>query len=392
MKILIGHNFYQYQGGEEAVLASERNLLTTHGHQIIPYTRSSDEIAQFTPLQTLKLPFTTIWSRESYRDIQQIIHTEKPDIAHFHNTLPLISPSAYYACQDAGVPVVQTLHNYRLMCLPATFYRDKNVCEQCLGKKFLYPGIIHKCYRDSRAQSTVVAAMLAYHHAQGTWRSQVNIFIALTQFAKEKFIQGGLPAEKIAIKPNFLEDPGKPDLNERKYAVYIGRLSKEKGILQLLQAWKKFPYLPLKIVGTGPLENDLKEFIQSQNLKQVELSGFIPQKEVIQLLKFAQFLIFPTQVYESFGRVIIEAYSCGIPVVASRIGAVAELVIDGKTGLLFNPRDIDDLATKIKWMTSHPHDIKQMGENARQEYEQKYTPEANYRQLMNIYEIALNRT
>ena len=387
MKIVIAHNYYQQRGGEASVFEAECTLLENHGHQIIPYTKDNHQINEIS--SKISLALNTHWSTQSYKELKTIIEKEKPDIAHFHNTFPLISPSAYYACQEMGVPVVQTLHNYRLMCPAAIFLRNGNICEDCMGKNFAFPGILHKCYRDSRVQTAISASTVLFHRIIRTWHNQIDRFIALTEFAANKFIEGGIPAEKLAIKPNFIDNQNIVQTEPSDYCIFIGRLSPEKGINQLIQVWKNFPDQKLKIIGSGPLENELKKLVRDYQLDNVEFVGAVKIEEVLKLLSYAQFLILPTQVYETFGRVIIEAYSCGKPVLASQIGAIEELILDGKTGLLFDPTNLEDITSKVEWIITRPEQTRLMGQNARLEYEQKYTPEANYEQLMDIYNFAI---
>jgi len=288
------------------------------------------------------------------------------------------------------VPVVQTLHNYRLLCPVALFFRDGRVCEDCMGKAVPWPGVVHRCYRGSRAASGVIAAMLTTHRALGTWTKMVDVYVALTEFAQDKFIEGGLPAEKIVVKPNFVaEDPG-PGGGSDGYALFVGRLSPEKGIETMLAAWDRLRTgVPLKIVGDGPLRDRVIRAASRQ--PNVEWLGYKTVAEVHALMKRAGVLVFPSEWYETFGRVAVEAFAAGTPVIAANIGAVGELVEHGRTGLHFRPGDPEDLATRVGWALSHPAELGRMREEARAEYEAKYTAERNYRALMEIYEFALAR-
>ncbi|HJY84830.1 MAG TPA: glycosyltransferase family 4 protein, partial [Candidatus Binatia bacterium] len=239
-------------------------------------------------------------------------------------------------------------------------------------------------------QTAAVAAMITLHRWLRTWQRQVNLYIALTDFCRRKFMQGGLPAEKIVVKPNFVgPDPGERD-GVGRYALFVGRLSAEKGIWILLRAWQRLSNTVLKIVGDGPQRHAMQAFVDTEGVQRIELLGQQPSEDVLKLMKGAQFLIFPSEWYETFGRVAIEAFACGVPVIASRLGAIAEIVEDGHTGLLFQPGDLDDLAAKVRWAVSHPEEMTRMGTKARQVYEIKYTPEANYRMLCDIYKRAIN--
>lgn len=387
MKIFCVHNFYQQSGGEDAVFAAELTLLRAHGHRVTTFSRSNDELKDQSIAGRLFVSgFQTIWSFNSYKKIKQLLADEKPDIAHFHNTFPLISPSAYYACADARVPVVKTLHNYRLLCPAATLLRDGRICESCVGRRVSWPGVVHACYRDSRAATAAVSGMLASHRALRTWNQRVDIYVALSEFARQKFIQGGLPPERMVVKPNFVSDPGVAT-SVRDYGLYVGRLSEEKGISVLVSAWSKLTSsVPLQIAGVGPMQEKGVAEIERRGLRQVKLLGHLQPDQVLEVMRGARFLIFPSVWFEGFPMVIAEAFACGVPVIASRLGAMLEIVEDGRTGLHFSPGDAQDLATKIEWAWSHPDLMREMGNSARREYEAKYTPEHNYRALMDIYE------
>jgi glycosyltransferase involved in cell wall biosynthesis len=382
MKILLVHNYYQIPGGEDVVFAAERQLLLEHGHEVIEYTVHNDAIER---MNRLNLAANTIWSMSHRRELAQLIAREKPDVAHFHNTFMLISPAAYYACRTAGVPVIQTLHNYRLLCPAATFFRDGQPCEDCLGKFFPWPGVVHACYRDSKATSAVVAGMLATHRGVKTWRKAVSRYIVLTEFARRKFIEGGFDPAQLVIKPNFLNtDPG---LGQRDggYMVFAGRLMPEKGVLTMLDAWCDVPDIPLKIIGDGPLLDTMRQRMAAGGLEHVELLGRQPREETLRLIQGATSLVFPSEWYEGLPMTIVEAYACGLPVLASRLGAMESLVVDGQTGLHFNPRDPADLAARARQLWDDPSLAAALGRQARQVFEAEYTAERNYDLLMDIY-------
>lgn len=289
------------------------------------------------------------------------------------------------------MPVVQTLHNYRLICPNALFLREGKVCEDCLGKTIPYPALLHSCYRRSFAATAVTVAMLVFHRLLGTWRNQVDVYIALTEFARQKFIQGGLPAEKIVVKPNFIDpDPGERS-SQGDYALFVGRLAVEKGVSNLLAAWQHLPDVPLKIAGDGPLLDQLRAQSEALGLRQVEFLGRRDHDSVIDLMKGARFIVFPSVYYEGFPVTIVEAFACGLPVIASRLGAMQEIIQHGRTGLHFTPADPQDLAQKVREAWSNPGLTLEMGHNARAEYDAKYTAERNYQMLMQIYQTAIER-
>jgi glycosyltransferase involved in cell wall biosynthesis len=314
--------------------------------------------------------------------------TDPPALAHFHNTFPLISPAAYFACRRAEVPVVQTLHNYRLLCPAATLLRNGRPCAECLHRSFAWPGVLHSCYRGSLLQTAMVAAMMVLHRALGSWE-KVDAFIVMNNFCRDKFIKGGLPAGKIFIKPHFVwPDPGeRPQPGD--YALFVGRLSEEKGVRLLLKAWLRIVELPLVIVGDGPLKQEVD--CAAGSAGRIRLLGWRPAQDVVRIMRGARFLVFPSLWPEPFGRVIIEAFACGLPVLATRAGAPGEMVHDGRTGLLFSPGDPAELAEKAAWLWAHRKQGRAMGSEARREFLEHYTAEQNYRRLLEIYSIVLGR-
>jgi glycosyltransferase involved in cell wall biosynthesis len=388
MHILLAHNRYQQTGGEDSAFAAEHSLLIQHGHTI---TEFLDDNRRIPSMNSLALAAQTVWSSSSNKQLSVLLKNDRPEVAYFFNTFPLISPSAYYACKEQSVPVVQGLHNYRLLCPSADFFRAGHVCEDCLGRTPPWPGVVHKCYHRSHAHTAVVATMITVHRLLRTWQRTVDCYIAPTEFLRNKYIEGGFPAEKIFVKPNFV--PTDPGLREGagEYAVYAGRLSPEKGIRTLIKSWRRMDNLPLKILGAGPLEPEIRSLIHQLGLKTIELLGQVSLSHVTSILKSARFLVFPSECYESFGLAIVEAFACGVPVIASRLGAMAELVSDGRTGLLFNPGDPDDLAAKVEWAWNHPKETDEMGNKARREYEDKYTADENYQNLMSIINQAINQ-
>ncbi len=381
------HNRYQQPGGEDEVFLAEASLLESYAHRVVRYSTHNDRVAE---INRLALAGNTLWNSSTYQELRALIRQERPRVAHFHNIFPLISPAGYYAAKAEGVPVIQTLHNYRLLCPNAQFFRDGGVCEDCMGKVIPWPGVVHKCYRGSRAASAVVTAMLATHRASHTWTEMVDMYVVLTDFARRKFIEGGLPARKLTIKPNFVyPDPG-PGEGRGGYALFVGRLSPEKGIGTLLAAWERLKgQIPLKVVGDGPLA----ELVASaaSRYPYLEYLGYRSAEEVHGLLKEASVLIFPSEWYETFGRVAAEAFATATPVIAADIGAVAELVEHGRTGLRFRPGDPEDLAAQVGWFLSHPEEHSRLRSEARAEFEAKYTAERNYQTLMKIYESTLER-
>lgn len=389
MKIVLVHNYYQQRGGEDVVFEQERDLLRRAGDEVVEYCRTNEEVIGSPLLERIAAVPTTIWSQQSCNNFLSLLAREQPDVVHVHNTFFRISPSIYWACAGAGVPVVQTLHNYRLLCPVGTFLRDSQLCHACVDHG-LWEGVRYGCYRDSCAATAVVALMLTAHRHCKTWTKHIDRYIALSNFSRSKFLEGGLPAEKVLVKPNFVyPDPGAAT-GDGEYAVFVGRLSSEKGLPALLSAWKLLANpLPLLIVGDGPLRAELERRVAADGLVSIKFCGRLERQQVLDIIKRARFLVFPSQCYENFPGAIAEAFACGVPVLASALGAMQELVDDRITGMLVRPADPADLSEKVAWAWSHPAALKEMGRAARLKYEDQYTAERNYLRLRGIYQEAL---
>ncbi len=388
MKILIVHNTYQLPGGEDVVCARERDLLRAHGHTVEEYRRSNHEIEQYSLLQRLLMSGKVVWNGESKHDFSRRLQEFRPDVVHVHNTFMVISPSIYGACREFGVPVVQTLHNYRLLCPSAVFFRDGKPCHDC--ESHLGHSVLHACYRDSRMATASVAIMLAWHRAAGTYHEEVDRYIALTRFSRSNFLRAGFAAERIMVKPNFVD----PDPGERKtdgaYALYIGRISAEKGLRTVMSAWRRLPEaIPLRIAGTGPLVDEVRAAANAIG-PHIEYLGQISGAQVLEEMKGARFVIFPSELYENFPLTLCEAFACGVPVIASNVGAMQEIVANDETGMHFEAGNADDLAEKVFHAWTHRDEMRRMGKRARMEFENKYTAELNYSRLMEIYQSVLS--
>ena len=381
MHVLKVHNFYQQPGGEDQSFAAEIALLERYGHRVTRYTIHNDTI---NGMRRLSLASKTIWNNVVYRELRTLIRREQPDLVHFENTFPLISPAAYYAARHEGLPVVQSLRNYRLFCANGSFLRAGHVCEDCLNKAIPLPALINCCYRNSRTATAVVVALQVTHRVIGTWQRAVDCFIALTEFGRRTFITGGLPADKILVKPNFVAvDPGRGP-GAGGYALFVGRLSEEKGIARMLAAWKRVgTRMPLKIVGDGPLGPQVAAATVTQPA--IEWLGRRSPAQVTEIMQNATVLIFPSIWYEGFPRVIVEAYAAGLPVISSNLGSMTELIMHRRTGLLVATDDDSDLATQVLWAVDHPDELAAMRVFARAAFEASYTPEQNYVQMMQIY-------
>jgi glycosyltransferase involved in cell wall biosynthesis len=385
MRVLIAHNKYIEPGGEDVVVMAESALLADNGHDVRRHIVSNRDLSGI--YGKITVAWQAPYSARSRREMAARIADFNPHLVHVHNFFPILTPSIYDACADAGVPVVQTLHNYRLICPQAMMLRDGKPCETCVSGS-PYHAVRYACYRGSRLASLVAAHMVSAHRRRDTWNAKVGRFIALTEFTRDKFIEGGLPAEKIVVKPNFVPDPladAVPIADEREGAVFVGRLSPEKGVATLLRAWRELS-IPLRVIGDGPI---MADDVGRCDNPAVAVLGRKTGPDVAKEMRRAAFLIMPSQWYEPFGLVLAEAFACGLPVIASRLAAMAEIVEDGVTGIHFEPGDAKDLAAKVLWAAANPSELRRMGENARRVYENRYTPEANYPQLMRIYDAAV---
>lgn len=385
MRVLLCHSYYQRRGGEDCVYEEERDLLAAAGHEIIEYSRENREMASDS---TVSMARKTLWNRDTASEVRQLIERHRPDVFHVTNSFPLISPSVLREAHKQGVAVVQALQNYRLICPGAYLMRDNRPCHDCLDKTIPWPAIRHRCYRDSLAASTAVTSMVVLHRALGTWRKHVDLFITPTEFSRQRLIEGGFPAEKVAVKFNTVTPTPPVGTGERQHVVFVGRLSPEKGISTLLDAWNLDPQLPpLKIIGDGPLASQVEK-VSKQDAR-IEWLGHLDLSELHPLVGSAKALIMPSVWYETFGRTTIEAFASGTPVIASNLGAMQELVVEGHTGHLFEPGNANDLREKLhKFLALSPETHQEMRDAARSQFEANFTAEQNIQRLLEIYELA----
>lgn len=384
MHVLILHNFYQTAGGEEQVLKNEINLLNEYGHTVSCLSMNNKNIR--TVWEKLCVGLWTPFSLPQYFKLKKKLIVLKPDIVHIHNFFPLYSPSLFFACSSVGVPVVHTLHNFRSICPTSLLLHKGKIETKSVGSSTWW-AIREKIYRGSIPGTILLVMMIELHKWLGTWNKRVDRYIALTEFTKNIYVEAGWPGEKISIKPNFIFDPTQnTEENDSKYgyALYLGRLSEEKGVKTLLDAWKDIKF-PLKFIGEGPLEKIFKNLSDDQ----IEYLGVKDRKSVFNLIKNSRFLVIPSEWFEGFPMVLLEAFACGKPVIASNIGSLGEIVRDGETGLLFEPGNSSDLRNKLKCFIEKPERVQEMGLKARQEYQDNFTPERNYYMLMNIYNEAI---
>jgi len=396
MKIVLSHNFYgsTAPSGENNVYLAERKLLKDNGHVILEYTRESDEIRDKGIRGDIKGALSTPWNPFSVRGLKKVLEDERPDILHVHNTFPLLSPAIFRAARKTKTATILTLHNYRIFCAAAIPLRDGMPCTECLDKRSVIPALRYGCYRQSRLATLPLAIMISLHRKIGTWHKDVDAFIVLTEFQKNKMIEGGLPSDSIYIKPHFYPNPPQPVPWEERYPriIFIGRLSKEKGVHVLIEAWQRWgPEAPLlEIIGDGPERGSLeREAGKADNTVRIKFYGQLQFPETQERLSRSRLLILPSLCFEGFPMVIREAFSLGIPVAASRMGSIPCIVTEGVNGRLFIPGDPDDLYRIVKGLWTEQERLARMAGTARAEFENEYTAEKNYKRLMEIYDLAL---
>ncbi len=388
LRILQVHNAYQIPGGEDVVVANEKKLLEMNGNEVFSYSRNNDELKTMNAFQKLLIPFTAVYSFKTYREVKKLIRENKIDIVHVHNTLMVVSPSVFYAAFHCHVPVVQTLHNFRMLCPAGSYFRGDRICEEC-SEKGLQCSLKYGCYRGSKAQTFVSAAILKIHRMLGTYR-KVN-FICLTEFNREKLSrlnEGGkqiVDMKKVYIKPNFTFQEGISGEVQKAgdYFLVVGRVEALKGIDVVVKAFEKIPDQKLIVAGDGPMMAEMKAYIKEHNMSNVKFAGYLDKAKVQEKYRGAKAVIMASQCYEAFAMTIAEAYSNAVPVIAGNVGNLANMVEEGVTGIKFIYDSPDDLAAKI--LKYNTMDIAKMKQNAKTFYEKRLKPEDNYRILEEIY-------
>jgi glycosyltransferase involved in cell wall biosynthesis len=385
--IMLVHNKYLHAGGEDSVFETEKQVLLAHGHKVVEFLEDNKRLKETNGIAAAAPLF---WSVSQDRAISAFIDKHQPDLVHVHNLYYRIGPVLYYVCKRRRIPVVQTLHNFRTGCINARLSRGGVPCELCLNRRFRWPGISLACFQDSTLKSTALTVAMDLHGLLGTWRKQVDVYVALSEFAATKHIASGIPKSKIVIKPNSLSADPDIGTGDGRYCLFVGRLDRDKGIEVLLESVDALPPgTELRVVGMGPM-SDMVE-AACRRTPRLRWLGAQPREEVIRLMQGAQLLLFPTLAYENFPVVIAEAFATGLPIVASDLGAATELVQDGVTGALFQPGSAHHLAAAVTRLLGDPPLLARMRLAARAEYERKYTPERCYADLMRIYALAAER-
>ncbi|HUG40851.1 MAG TPA: glycosyltransferase family 4 protein [Longimicrobiales bacterium] len=379
--VVVVHNRYRESGGEDTVFEQETALLRARGHRVVALSESNDSIGS---MSVVRLTGALLWNRAAARRVSEAVTSSGAGLVHFHNTFPLVSPAAYYAARRAGAAVVQTLHNYRLICPGTMLMRDGKPCEACVGAPLAWRGALHGCYRNSRLQSAGAAAMVGAHRLAGTWTREVDAYIALTPFARDRFVDGGLPPERVHVRPNFLpHDPGIGE-HDGDYALFVGRLDEQKGVRTLMDAWRRLDGgIPLRVIGEGDLGRD-----RFGEIPGVEWAGRVDRPAVLAAMKRARALVLPSVSYENFPMTVVEAFATGLPVIASRIGGIPQIVEHEVTGLTFDVGSPEALAAAVERGWRDPESLRRMGGAARAAYETSYTAERAYASLASIYRDA----
>lgn len=384
MKIMLVHNFYQNFGGEDLAALADKSLLENHGQQVFFYTRDNKEISAYSLRERFALPVNTIYSWRTRKEVCDIVQQFRPDVAYIQNFFPLISPSVYHTLHRLRVPVVQVVHDFRFMCPNGLFYTEGSICERCKTGNYLN-AVYHRCYRDSYSASIVASSVIGFGRFSGMLE-RISAFVCLTEFSRMKLIEAGVPEEKIFIKPHCIDiSEIRPKSGDGDHILFLGRLAPEKGIWTLIRACSELGEVPLKIVGTGPLEHDLRRYVREKRLRNVEIVGFKSGSEKWDLLLNSLFVVVPSEWYETFCLVVMEAYAAGKPVIGSNLGSLPFVIENGKSGILFTAGDSTDLREKITHLLEHPSERSRMGEYGRRVVGSKYDPESVYRSLIGIF-------
>lgn len=389
MKVLFVHNFYQNFGGEDACALAEKELLESHGEELILYTRDNKELRQYSLFEKFAAPLEAVDSARTREEVAEIVRKQKPDVAYVHNFFPLVSPSLFETLYQLKVPCVQVAHDFRLVCPNALLYTKGAICEECSHGDF-FSAIRNRCYRDSYVASIVAASVIASARRNSVF-DMISAFVCPTEFSKRKLSEAGIPEHRLFVKPHFIETAAIEPNFGGKYVLYLGRLAPEKGVETLVRAMAMNRKIPLKLVGTGPLEKVLRSYIREKRLKNIDLTGFKSGAEKWRLLRGSAFVVVPSECYETFGLSALEAYAAGKCVVASRLGALPYIVQDGRTGLLFKAGDTGELSEVIRCLWSQPEEIEEMGRYARGHAEMNYTASKNYEMLRWILSEAISR-
>ena len=392
MRILLVHNRYRSAApsGENRVVDQESESLAALGHQVMRFGRSSDEIAQWPVAKKASLPVRTIWSRETYHDLKALLQRHRPEVVHVHNTFPLLSAAVLYACRDARVPVVATLHNYRLVCASGTFFRGGAICHDC-ARGLPVPGVLHGCYRGSRAATAPLALAMGLHRQ--AWRSLISAYIFISASQRDLLQEFGFPPDRVFVRHNLIPQRSGSQMTRRPTVLYAGRLDEAKGVRLLMAGWDRYcqktgePGLKLGIAGGGPLGDEVAAWATAR--PSVEMYGTVSSDRCAELISQARAVLVPSAWQETFGLVAVEAMAAGVPPIASGHGSFTELITPGVDGVLFSPGDPAALALAIADVEANPERYEVYGEQARKTCEQRFDPQRSVEDLLRIYRFAM---
>ena len=388
MRILQIHNFYRLPGGECSVVRAEKALLESGAHDVALFSADSNEIASWSVLEKAvsyaQIPFN--W--QVRRKLLRLVDSFRPEVAHVHNVFPLLSPSVYYTLYAVGVPVVQTIHNFRFICPNGQFFVKGNVCEAC-AQKGLMSAVWNRCMRNSVSTSALYAGAIAL-----AWRTRsipwaIDRYIALNKFFAHKLSDAGVPESRVRICGNYVDTITNEPSSKGGYVLYLGRLSPEKGIETLLDAWSDVKDGRLIIAGTGPLEGVVRRRTAVQEDGRIEYVGFVSGPEKTRLIERASCLVVPSQWYENFPLSVAEALGLGTAVVASHIGGLPDLVEDGRNGLLVEPGNVQSLSKALQRILASDELALEFGANAQRSAKQRLGATQHASRLLEIYTEAI---
>ena len=391
MKILQVHNYYQDYGGECHVVDAEKKLLEENGHEVIQYIRRSRDIDSWGVSKKILTLASIPYNLVEYKSLLKFIECVRPDVAHVHNVFPLISPSAYSALAKANVPVIQTVHNYRFLCPNGVFFIDNRVCEDCQTRG-LFSSVRKRCMHDSYVISALYSASIA-----NVWRTKnipnnVSRFIVLNQFVYDKLLAAGISEKKLVTCSNFIDSQNKAVTVKKRYILYLGRLSVEKGVMTLLKAVASLDNVLLKVAGSGPEEQRFKQYVSECAADRVEFVGFVQGEEKERLIAEAICTVFPSECYENCPISVLESLSHGTPVIASNIGGLPDMVDESNTGLLFKPGDYKALAACIRKLWCDQAKSSYLAKNAIEKAKTKFSKEIHIKRIIEIYRAAIEQS
>lgn len=389
MRIVYCHNYYRHRGGEDVSFESDVEMLRSEGHEVVVFTRDNADMESGRPVTNA---VKSLWNRETGAAMTKLLATVRPDVLHCNNLFPQISVSVYQAAKRLGIPVVQALRNYRSFCANSFLYRDGQICTQCLHSKAAWQGLRYRCYRNSLPATAAVVGMQFFHRLLRVQERYVDAFFTPTSFSRKVHIEGGYFPGSLFVRSNFMIPDLGMSAERREHALFVGRLSKEKGVETLIDAWQLAGFdLPLRILGSGPEEDSLRD--KAQGNPAICFLGAQGTQQVLREIAGARCLLMPSRWFETFGRTIAEAFSRGTPVLASRLGAVAELVDDGVSGFGFEPGDAKSVVSAVqKFLNLSATEETAMQVAARERFDLRFSKYSSYVQLLQVYEFALRNS